>query len=607
MPKPVIYLAFANDNDAHLSLLKEESRQLMSTLSTLHDKQAIEVYREESTNVEDLIAGFNRFNDRIAIFHYGGHAAGSGLRLEEGAAQAGGLAGLLSQQSQLQLVFLNGCSTQPQVKLLLELGIKAVIATSVPIEDAKAKDFSFWFYQGLTVKKNIENAFQFAAASLNTKYDSGTAPAIVEVRGDEIPIPGEGVTLPWGLYINKDHKDVLNWRLPDTPIQTFMAQPSENYVPNNYLPKILGAMVRHDPSLKQVIEEVKSGKKDRREVLPIIIQNLPWTIGAQMQKLISRSDSMRTPGPERLQQTVNTYAMAARVLLYVLVSQFWEEQRKAKSKLNLSYIKDLLELDEKHAPFYDYMDAFTKIGAHFKQNNWMPFVSEFAQLFEALEKKDHFYKSYLLLESIREQLASENLDINKTPQLCEEAENSLTIFIGTISFLIKYKMVAVRGISVTSTRYEEVSFHHKLGSLNAADSAYLTLDSEERPFHNYVESDSVLLVDNLETDQINRFLSLSPFIIDNNAFLNNNQESLDIYLYSHTEKEDYVFTNVNSQFQKMEEHNTYTVSTAFEEKIEVKDEVDFGWEFNESTIKTIRPYEILKTQFDNMKTDLTKQ
>lgn len=60
MPKPIVYLAFANDNDAHLALLKEESRQLMSTLSALHDKQAIEVYRDESTDVQDLIRSFNR-------------------------------------------------------------------------------------------------------------------------------------------------------------------------------------------------------------------------------------------------------------------------------------------------------------------------------------------------------------------------------------------------------------------------------------------------------------------------------------------------------------------------------------------------------------------
>ena len=369
---------------------------------------------------------------------------------------------------------------------------------------------------------------------------------------------------------------MLNWRLPDTPIQRFLANPLANYAPNDYLPKILGAMVRYDPALKQVIEEVKAGRKDKREVLPIIIQNLPWTIGAQLQKLISRSESMRVPGPERLQQTINTYVMAAQVLLYMLVSQLWDEQRASEGKAHYQPIIELLSLDAASVRFYDYVDAFSRIGATFRKNGWTPFVKEFSALFDALEKKDHFYKSYLLLESIREQLASGSLDPGVTPQLCEEAENSLTIFIGTISFLITYKMVAVRDITVTSTRYQDVSFHHKLGSLNAADSAYLTLDSESRPFHNHVESGSILLADNLEADKIERFLNLSPFIIDNNSYLDTSQGSLDIYLFSHVEDGEYVYKNVNNHFQKMEQHNTYTVSTAYEEKIEVKDEVAVG-------------------------------
>ncbi|MEZ5039549.1 MAG: hypothetical protein R2828_06645 [Saprospiraceae bacterium] len=606
MPKPIVYLAFANDRDDHLALLKQESRQLMSTLSGLHDKQAIEVYRDESTSVEDLIESFNRFDGRLAVFHYGEHAGGSGLQLEEGGAQAGGLAQLFSQQQNLQLVFLNGCSTLPQVAQLMKLGVKAVIATSVPIEDTKAKDFSTWFYQALVVKRTIQSAFEFAVASLNTKYGDRTVSPHILYRSIVMGFDEEmGDELPWGLYVNEAHKDVTAWRLPDTPIQRFLANPLSHYSPNDYLPKILGAMVRYDTSLKQVIEDVRAGRKDKREVLPIIIQNLPWTIGAQLQKLISRSESMRVPGLERLQQTINTYVMAAQVILYLLASQLWGEERKKNSQVEHQPINDLLSLGESSARFYDYVDAFSKLGKVFQQNSYPPFVSEFKELFDSLEKKDHFYKSYLLLESIREQLASGSLDVAAAPQLCEEAENGLTIFIGTISFLIKYKMVAVRDITVACTRYEKVAYYHKLGSLNAADSAYLTLESDPRPFQNYAESGSILLVGKLNENKMDHFLSLSPFIIDNNAFLDKSQESLDIYLFSHVDKGEYIYKNVNSHFQKMEEHNTYTISTAYEEKIEVKDEVDFGWEFNESSTKTLQPYRVLKDQFEQMKKQLT--
>lgn len=607
--KPTIVLTFANCSDAHLHLLKSESLQLNHTLSPLHDKGTVEVYREESTSVNELATIFNRFDQRICIFHYAGHAGGEGLKLEGGAANAGGLAALFKQQAdKLALVFLNGCSTLGQVDQLMALGIKAVIATSVPIDDGKAVEFAAWFYQAMSVRRSIKDAFEFAAASLQTKYkDVGQQPQIsyrdfVADLDDMGEI--EETKMPWGLYVNKEHEDILNWRMPDTPIQRFLANPLSNYKPNDYLPKILGAMQRYDPSLRSVIEEVRSGRKDKREVLPIIIQQLPWTIGAQLQKLISRSESMRIPSIERLQQSIHTYMIGSQVMLYLLLSQYWEEERLNPESNVEQHLLDVLKLDEEGAKFYDYIAAFTQLGHIFQKAGWKPFVTEFEQIFEALEKKDHFYKSYLLLESLREQLASGSLDAGSAASLCEEAENALTIFIGTISFLIKYKMVAVRDIKVTSSRHGKVEFLHTLGSLNAADSSYLTLDSDPKVFGNHAESGAVLLVNSLETERFDSFLSLSPFIIDNNAFLDKSQEALDIYLFSHAEKGEYVYKNVNNQFQKMEQHDAYRISTAYEERIEVKDEVDLGWEFNESSTKIIYPYALLKNQFEHLKKDL---
>ncbi|MEZ4471740.1 MAG: hypothetical protein R3F60_13265 [bacterium] len=45
---------------------------------------------------------------------------------------------MLSSQPGLQLVFLNGCSTEAQVRRLLDLGVPAVIATNRAIDDGVA-------------------------------------------------------------------------------------------------------------------------------------------------------------------------------------------------------------------------------------------------------------------------------------------------------------------------------------------------------------------------------------------------------------------------------------------------------------------------------------
>jgi len=128
--KPVIFLAFANDREGktgYLRNLPEEARQLYAVLDAAAQAGLCEVVMQQNVTVDSVLDTFQdaRYRDRIAIFHYGGHAESYELLLEtadgkRAAADAGGLAAFLSRQRGLQLVFLNGCSTQPQVQGLLD-------------------------------------------------------------------------------------------------------------------------------------------------------------------------------------------------------------------------------------------------------------------------------------------------------------------------------------------------------------------------------------------------------------------------------------------------------------------------------------------------------
>ena len=137
-----------------------------------------------------IYAVFQRHRDRIALFHFGGHADGDRLllqsALEPRPAYAEGLATLLGQQRGLKLVFLNGCSTRPQVKRLLDAGVPAVIATARPIDDGVATEFAVAFYQALTTGYSGDNrkitggcslAIAFAQAEGLSKTARGRSPA----------------------------------------------------------------------------------------------------------------------------------------------------------------------------------------------------------------------------------------------------------------------------------------------------------------------------------------------------------------------------------------------------------------------------------------------
>lgn len=215
---PVILLTFANDVDAHLSLLKREAELLRDIFWNNGDGQDFQLVREETASIQDIFTVVKRFRQHISIFHYGGHASGASLQLESNidtqTAHVSGLAQILGMMPSLQIVFLNGCATVGQVEILLEQGVKVVIATSTAINDSKALEFSREFYGSLTKNETIENAFKIAKAYMNTTYNKVQ---IHQRKGLKLKRTAKN-DFPWGIYFNDEA--VLNWRLKELQKQT---------------------------------------------------------------------------------------------------------------------------------------------------------------------------------------------------------------------------------------------------------------------------------------------------------------------------------------------------------------------------------------------------
>lgn len=215
MDLPLVYLAFANAKEAHLGLLKRESREVYRALQPLEQGGKIAIRREESSAFGELYEDLLAHGENLVVFHYGGHANGDMLALEGGGGNAVGLARLLGQQRSLELVFLNGCATQGHVDLLLEAGVPAVIATSVPIGDQKAQEFSTAFYAALAEGRSVAQAFESGRGFVEGQYGAGGATPqftrAVHWAGKTARSP----VLEWGLFIRADGADELErWRLP---------------------------------------------------------------------------------------------------------------------------------------------------------------------------------------------------------------------------------------------------------------------------------------------------------------------------------------------------------------------------------------------------------
>lgn len=227
--KPVIFLAFANDkedNARYLRNLPKELDGLRKALTPAVQAGLCEVVERASATIEQMLDTFQdtRYKDRIAIFHYGGHADGYQLMLEQldgshGVAHGAGLVTFFAKQKGLKLVFFNGCSTQQQTLEMVEAGIPAVIGTSSAIGDDIATNLSIRFYNGIAQGLSIDKAWleSIDYIKIQQGYDRGKGE--VNTRGlfrkdakKEEPAPDR---LPWDMYYRKGAEIVKDWNLPE--------------------------------------------------------------------------------------------------------------------------------------------------------------------------------------------------------------------------------------------------------------------------------------------------------------------------------------------------------------------------------------------------------
>jgi inactive STAND/CHAT domain len=219
---PLIFFAFANatDKTEFLPHLKEEERGILELCTPLkHLYKILDFEHREQTQAKDLFDILSQVGKKVSILHYSGHANSLSISLDDDQFSIERLCLLIGSLENLQLVFLNGCSTGKMVDLLLENGVKAVIATSQEVADVEACRLSLAFYKSLSVKdKTLENAFTDALSVLS-KNPVSKAEAFVSrgtMKRDKL---AEKDKIPWALYYRETDKqlgtvlDIRKWTL----------------------------------------------------------------------------------------------------------------------------------------------------------------------------------------------------------------------------------------------------------------------------------------------------------------------------------------------------------------------------------------------------------
>lgn len=537
--KPVIILAFANDKDDYLPMINRERKNIFKTLQDHHDRGCVQVHKEETTSVEDVFELFNRYGDKVSIFHYGGHAGGTHLQLETAAgdaqmADALGLAQLLGQQEELQLVFLNGCATKKQVELLLNAGVRAVIATSVPINDKMAVEFSEQFYNTLAGQANIGKAFDTAKAFVTTKYGQAKEIGMYRDISWKGKKPQEKETMPWGLYINEKKPGSRDWALPAASrdsiiIRGSTASYSQGAQVNvQLLETLINAVAGHSFEVGYLLEAYKKTKRlDIRMVRQAIVDCFPAPLGEQLRRLFAGS----AIDVERLRRLTNAYKRAVELLCFSMLSQLWEAKyNNPQMVMDDDFMLELnsfFALNSDNFRGFNYVKLTDAISGVLQENEINYFVEELDDLKKSpVDKESDFYKAYLFMEEMKDEILKDQIKADEIESFCVQAEKHLGVILSQLAFFAKYKLATIKGIDLISHRHKEPRYRHNRVLLDRITAGVL---DEVETYDAFAENNSVLLLKNIE--EIADYLSLSPFVIDENALLGSQNSKLFFFCY----------------------------------------------------------------------------
>lgn len=558
MQTPIVYLAFANDRDDYLPTLNRERKAIFRSIDPLDDQGVLNLKVEASAALEDIFDTFRKYHNQIVLFHFGGHAGGTHLQLEQAdtsnqAAQAKGLAQLLGQQENLKLVFLNGCATHAQVKLLLETGVKAVIATTASINDTMATEFAEQFYYYLAIHHSIRHAFDMAKAFLDSKYEEH--PPISTGRGVAFRQKDNS---PWGLYVNDDAEEVLDWSLP-RHVATAITQPPLDDNPRTKANDILIAaicleLVKHSPDLNYQISKDKE-ERDESSIKSAVVDAFPTPIGEELRKLVCRNDKAEGPNKfqlftlERLWQLVRTYRTSVQFIFFLLLSQLWDEKYKnPKMKIGedyLSTLNSLFTLRAESYPSFDYVRLARAIIELFDGLKVPCFIPELnlVQWNEAPESELPRAISYL--EQLNLTLLEDTIEEEHIKGLCLQAETQLGAFLKAFAFLARYKLAAIKNIEVIKNRHESAQYRHNQITLDKALTV-ATVGAHPRDIvlNNFTDNKCVLLMKTADRE-VKDYLSLAPFILDKNSLIN--EKNTKLYLYSYQQGNAYIFHFLNDR------------------------------------------------------------
>ncbi len=493
----VLLLAFANSEIHPLPTLREEDDKTHAVLGERVARDDFTLVREQYAGREKIVAALKQYRNDIALFWYSGHAGRDRLELEDGSAHADGIAALLGACPKLKLVGLNGCSTRDQVTALIGKGIPMVIATTAPVGDQTATQFSIAFFTELSKnRRSVREAFQLA---VDTARVYGKIDAVIRSIGLEQEQTAENPV--WELiYAEKDADLLDTWRLPENQSVTPV---------NQYLHNALNLLYK------------TQRKPDEKADTPIdeLLKSLPFTISEPIRKLLSPRDKSEQvfydrPSPERYRMLLYAYQSIGNFLTFALLSHLWKIRSAGAPLTGLDGLWEDFRLwlgadfraDEKRSM----MPMFNRLVTVFKTNRVPYFFPELEKSLQDMEKPLNRQAFEFLEQKLLEPEGTRNENWDR---LCDDTEKQLALVLYCFGFLFRYTLTSIKDIDVLYFLHNrKATFEHTVVRLQQQMSGM----QDNKEVHEHYLNTAAVLLRHISDQSME--LYVSPFIIDENAY-----------------------------------------------------------------------------------------
>lgn len=593
---PVILVVFANDQATSLDLVDERDklRQVFNDSGRLQ----IKILENASFDLINETIIDEKLHDRIVAFHYAGHANGKNIKLVHGEANVQALARLLNSLPNLQLIFLNGCDTSEQTREIRKAGVVAPVVTTLkPVSDDIAIDFAYYFYFAYYRFLSLNDSFESAETRIIGKYGLNGHVFIKKDRGlsvqeeSEIDTDLQGGNGVYTLTASGD--DMLNKSLVlETVVVVEEETPSQddaavNYQPNRTLIQQMTDGIINGDSIPEAFKQTDEfiilsayynayqRNPDNRN-LSLLVNNLlnvlPYPIGFHVQELTqiaSKENLTRDEKKNLLKRQVITYDSLIQLLTFTLLSTFWIELEK-KNDLKITdaqwkVLKTFMWSDATNNKNINYAAVLSTVRAILEANELDPFISEYRDLNQIFRTEEQFYETHFYMQGMKNKVNSNEIDKMDIWLHCAETEDLLAKIFSKVGFIVRYKLTTVKNIEFAKSRLKGPFYYIKRKVLHFAGSSQERDDIAE--FDEYTDTRSVILAKGLDRTTFTKFISLSPFIIDESA--QKGEAASQLYFFSHTEDDGYVYRWARNPETTLKINNrTYTKGVKTTEELD---------------------------------------